>query len=101
MPQPAFKLNTSTMAILYESNQRTIVTIPANALVTLVDGDAEGNGFVKVQYRDKILSMFAYDLRSRGERRWGTIGVGVVRCMLVLPRVHEKSPGRGEGISLY
>ena len=68
MPQRMFKLNTSTTAILNENNQRTMVTIPANALVALVDGDAEGNGFVKVQYRDKILSMFAFDLRTRGER---------------------------------
>jgi hypothetical protein len=48
-----------------------MITIPAKALVTLVDGDAEGNGFVKILYRDKILSMFAVDLRKRAERMWG------------------------------
>lgn len=71
MPPRTFKLNTSTTAILSEDNHRTIVTIPANAPVTLVDGEAEGNGFVKVRYRDKVLSMFAFDLRTRGERMWG------------------------------
>ena len=71
MPPRTFKLKTSTMAILNEYNQRTIVTIPANALVTLVDGDAEGNGFVKIRFEDRVLSMFAFDLRSRGERIWG------------------------------
>ena len=74
MPQRMFKLNTSTTAILNENNQRTMVTIPANAVVTLVDGDAEGNGFVKVRYQDKILSMFAFDLRTRGERVLGQSG---------------------------
>ena len=71
MPQPAFKLSTSTIAILNENAQPRIVTIEANALVTLVDGDAEANGFVRVRFEDKILSMFAFDLRSRGERVWG------------------------------
>ena len=71
MPQCRFKLNASATAILSDYNPRTIVTIPANALVTLVDGDAEGNGFVKVHFEDKVLSMFAFDLRTRGERVWG------------------------------
>jgi hypothetical protein len=46
----------------------SFVLLPANALVTLVAGDPNGNGFVKVLYRDKILSMSAVDLRSHGER---------------------------------
>jgi hypothetical protein len=71
MPQSRFKLNASATAILSECNQRTTITIPANALVTLEDGDAEGNGFVRVRFEDKILSMFAFDLRSHGERVWG------------------------------
>lgn len=70
MSQCMFKLNTSTTAILNENNQPSMVFIPANALVTLLDGDAEGNGFVKVRFEDKVLSMFAIDLRSRGERVW-------------------------------
>jgi hypothetical protein len=74
MPQRTFKLNTSTTAILNENNQRTMVTIPANAVVTLVDGDAKGNGFVKVRFEDKLLSMFAFDLRTRGERVLGQSG---------------------------
>ena len=70
MPQHAFKLKTSTLAILSD-DQRTMVTIPANALVTLVVGDIHENGFVEVRYRDQVLIMFAEDLRTRGERRWG------------------------------
>ena len=70
MAQHAFKLKTSTLAILSD-DQRTMVTIPANASVTLVVGDIDTNGFVEVRYRDKVLIMFAEDLRSRGQRMWG------------------------------
>jgi hypothetical protein len=71
MPQRRFKLNASAAAILSDCNQRTTITIPAKALVTVEVGDAEGNGFVRVRFEDKILSMFAFDLRTRGERVWG------------------------------
>jgi hypothetical protein len=71
MPQRTFRLNASTTAILNENTQPSVVTIPANALVTLVGGDPDGNGFVKVRYQDQVLSVFAFDLRARGERVWG------------------------------
>jgi hypothetical protein len=48
-----------------------MVTIPASALVALVVGDIDENGFVEVRYRHQLLIMFAEDLRSRGERVWG------------------------------
>ena len=70
MSRSTFKLKTSTLAILSD-DQRTMVTIPANALVTLVVGDIGGDGFVEVRYRDQVLIIFAEDLRSRGERKWG------------------------------
>lgn len=56
------------MAIIAEGDHEIVVTIPANAMVFVVDGDTEGTGFVRVRYRDKILSMFAVDLRNRGEQ---------------------------------
>jgi hypothetical protein len=71
MPQAIFKLSTCTIAILNENAQPCVVRIDANALVTLVDGDTEGNGFVRVLCEDKVLSIFAVDLRTRGERVWG------------------------------
>jgi len=71
MPQPTFKLSTSTIAIFNENPQPRIVTIEANALVTLVDGDTEANGFVRVRCEDKVLSIFAVDLRCRGQRVLG------------------------------
>jgi hypothetical protein len=71
MSQGTFRLSRPTLAIRRENDQRSMVTIPANALVTLVDGDTEGKGFVKVRFEDKVVSMFAVDLRSRGECVWG------------------------------
>jgi hypothetical protein len=71
MPRRTFKLITSARAILHESDQQVAFTIPANAHLTLVDGDPNGNGFVRVRFEDKVLSMFAFDLRKRGERILG------------------------------
>jgi hypothetical protein len=71
MPQRRFKLKTSVMAILSD-DQQTMVTIPANALVTLIIGDViDEIGFVQVRYRDDVLIMFSEDLRTCGERAWG------------------------------
>jgi hypothetical protein len=70
MQQRTFKLSTSTLAILDENNQPGVVTIPANAVVTVVFGDPDGNGFVRVRYLDQVLAVFAVDLRNRGERIW-------------------------------
>ena len=68
MRERTFKLNASTMAILSDSGQRTIVTIPEQSTVTVFDGDVEGHGFVKIRYRNQVLDIFALDLRNRGER---------------------------------
>jgi hypothetical protein len=71
MPQRRFKLKTSVMAILSD-DQQTMVTIPANALVTLIVGDViDEIGFVQVRYRDDVVIMFSEDLRTCGERAWG------------------------------
>ncbi len=69
MPQYAYKITSPTMAILADGDHEVVVTIPANAIVVLVDGILdESNGFVRVRYRNEILSVFAVDLRNRGER---------------------------------
>jgi hypothetical protein len=68
MRQGIFRLNFSTMAILSDSSQRTVVTVPEHSMVTVFDGDVEGYGFVKVRYRNQVLDIFALDLRNRGER---------------------------------
>jgi hypothetical protein len=55
------------MGICVENRQPSVVTIPANAVVTLVLGDIDGNGLLKVRYQNQVLEIFATDLRSRGE----------------------------------
>ena len=57
MSLPRFKLSASNNAILSDSIQRTMITIPANTLITPEDGDAEGNGFVRIHFafHDKSL----------------------------------------------
>ena len=68
MRQHTFRLNASTMAILSDSSQRTVVTVPEHSLVTVFEGDVDGYGFVKIHYRNQVLDIFALDLRNRGER---------------------------------
>ena len=55
------------MAILSDSSQRTIVTVPEHSMVTVFDGDVDGYGFVKIRYKNQVLDVFALDLRNRGE----------------------------------
>jgi len=68
MRQGIFRLNASTMAILSDNSQRTVVTVPEHSMVTVFDGDVDGYGFLKVRYRNQVLDIFALDLRNRGER---------------------------------
>lgn len=69
MSRLTYKLNVPTTAMRNENGERIIVTIPANALITVVQGDPHGSGIIKVWYRGQILSVFAIDLRGRGERK--------------------------------
>jgi hypothetical protein len=66
VPQLIFKLQSSSVAMRSESAERKVITIPADASVTLVAGDIHGKGTVKIRYRDQPLEMLAIDLRTRG-----------------------------------
>ena len=66
MPQLNFKLHSSSVAMRSENDHRKVITIPADASVTLVAGDINGKGVVKIRYRDQPLEMLAIDLRMRG-----------------------------------
>jgi len=66
MPQLNFKLQSSSVAMQSENVHRMVITIPADASVTLVAGDIHGKGTVKVRYQDQPLDMLAVDLRTRG-----------------------------------
>jgi hypothetical protein len=63
MPQLNFKLHSSSVAMRSES--RKVITIPANASVTLLTGDITGKGVVTICYQDQPAEMLAIDLRMR------------------------------------
>jgi hypothetical protein len=65
MPPRTFKLNSPTLAIREENDQRVMVTLPAGALVTFA-GDIGAKWFVQILYDSDALIMFAIDLRNRG-----------------------------------
>jgi len=67
MGERTFKLLAPTMAIRVENEQPSVVTVPTNAVVTLVDGDINGVGLVQIRYQDQVLQMLATDLRNGGE----------------------------------
>jgi hypothetical protein len=65
-----FKLNNRGRAVLSENDRRSVIAIPANAMVVLVGGDIDQDAFVKIRYEGRVLLMLAEDLRSGGEL-WG------------------------------
>jgi hypothetical protein len=67
MAERVVKLSTPTMAIQSDKEHLRIVTLPAEAMVSIVDGDINGTGFVKIRYMDQTLAMYAKDLRNRSE----------------------------------
>ena len=63
MPERVVKLKTPTMAVQPDNEHMSIVTVPASAVVVIVDGDIYGTGFVKIRYMDQTLAMYAKDVR--------------------------------------
>jgi hypothetical protein len=67
-----FKLKTRGRAILSEGDYRTVIPIPASAMVVLLGGDIDEDAFVKIRYGGRVLLMLSEDLRSGGEL-WGKL----------------------------
>jgi hypothetical protein len=65
MPERVVKLSTPTMAVQSDNEHLRVVTLPAEAIVSIVDGDIDGTGFVKIRYENQTLAMYAKDLRSQ------------------------------------
>ena len=63
-----FRLKTRSRAVLSENDQRSVIPIPANALVVIVGGDVDQDVFVTIRYEGRLLLMFSEGLRSDGER---------------------------------
>jgi hypothetical protein len=58
-----FTLKNGSMAVSSESNQSSVVHIPANTQVILVEGDIERDRFVTIRYAGNTLLMLSEDLR--------------------------------------
>ena len=67
MAERRYKLRSRTMGMLYDGNKRRLVVIPANAVVSIIEGDLGGRGYVTVRYHEHEIEVFALDLRERGE----------------------------------
>jgi hypothetical protein len=63
MSQRTFRLNSCAIAVSFENGHRTLVGIPAQAIVSVILGDLNGDGFVKVRYRNRVLMILADNLR--------------------------------------
>lgn len=61
----SYRLNADTLGILSES--RIAISIPYNAVVTVVNEPPNGNRMVDVMWEGKRVMIFADDLRERGE----------------------------------
>ena len=71
MLKRTFKLKTSSFAILSEKDQRSIVTIPAQSLVTLLVGDINADGFGNPDVRQQNVDaaiQFCRAMRPPSER---------------------------------
>jgi hypothetical protein len=69
MQRQAFRLKTPTLGIVpSDDGHRVAMTIPQDAIVTLINGRLHGNRMVDILWEGKTVTMFTQDLRKRGER---------------------------------
>jgi hypothetical protein len=63
-----FILRKDTLAILSENGGRVPVTVPQDSVVELPGGDIKSDRLVSVHWQGKVLTMFAQDIRERGQQ---------------------------------
>jgi hypothetical protein len=78
MQSQTYRLNAKTLGILSQNGQRVAVSIPYNAVVTVVNGPLNGNRVVDVMWDEKLVMIFVEDLRARGELMKVTLPQGSV-----------------------
>jgi hypothetical protein len=68
-PGTVYRLRAATIgAIIVEGEARPLpVTIPAGTVLTVADDDLGRTGYTRVQWDQRIVTMFSIDLRERGE----------------------------------
>ena len=67
-PEEKYKLRSEILGIVLEANPRTTVTIPGNAIVTILAEPVDGKRMVDVDWNGKTVMIFARDLRERADR---------------------------------
>jgi hypothetical protein len=68
-PGAVYRLRTPTIGAVrdFEDARPLPITLPAGAVLTVVDDDLGRTGYVRVQWDQLIITMFSIDLRERGE----------------------------------
>ena len=79
MAERLYKLRSRTMGVLAEDDQRRLVVIPANAVVSTIDGDLGGNGYIKIRYGEQELERWSHRIVRHRYRR------GIIRFILQPP----------------
>ncbi len=62
-----FKMTGPANAVQHEGDKKRAVSIPASAMVVLLDGNISEDPIVKIRFGGKVLHMLSSELRSRGE----------------------------------
>ena len=65
-----FKMTGPANAVLHEGDQKKAVSIPASAMVVLLDGNISEDAVVKIRFGGKVLHMLSSQLRN-GSELWG------------------------------
>jgi len=64
-----FRINTPTIALFPEEGRHVARTIPGGTEVIVSDeNNIQENKLIEVQWAEKLVRMFAQDIRARGER---------------------------------
>jgi hypothetical protein len=64
-----FRIKTRTIALFTEEGRQVARPIPGGAEVIVSDENAvQGNKLIEVQWAEKLVMMFAQDIRARGEK---------------------------------
>jgi hypothetical protein len=62
-----YKLSSATLGLVPAGDRRIAVTVPTSATITVLSGDIDDNGWLEIDWDGQRVSMFAIDLRERGE----------------------------------
>jgi hypothetical protein len=64
-----FRIKTPTIALFIEEGRQVAHSIPGGAEVIVSDENAvQGNKLIEVKWAEKLVMMFAQDIRARGEK---------------------------------